>query len=115
MLARVVSYTERGDGIRLITARLATGNERRQYDEQTRGTARSSDRMEPGYDLGKGSRGKHAYPRRMRYKVVVLAPDVACRFPTADNVNETFGAVARLMKHRQRNRKHWKNQALRAR
>ena len=33
MLARVVSYTERGDGIRLITARLATGNERRQYDE----------------------------------------------------------------------------------
>ena len=33
MLARVVSYTERGDGIRRMTARLATRNERRQYDE----------------------------------------------------------------------------------
>ena len=29
----VVSYTERGNRIRLISARLATGNERRQYEE----------------------------------------------------------------------------------
>lgn len=29
----VVSYTERGDRIRLITARHATRNERRQYEE----------------------------------------------------------------------------------
>ena len=29
----VVSYTERGDRIRLISARLATRNERRQYEE----------------------------------------------------------------------------------
>ena len=29
----VVSYTERADRIRLISARLATRNERRQYEE----------------------------------------------------------------------------------
>ena len=29
----VVSYTERGNRIRLISARLATGNERRRYEE----------------------------------------------------------------------------------
>ncbi len=29
----VVSYTERGDKIRLISARKATKNERRQYEE----------------------------------------------------------------------------------
>ena len=29
----VVSYTERGNRIRLISARLATGNERKQYEE----------------------------------------------------------------------------------
>lgn len=29
----VVSYTERGDRIRLISARFATRNERRQYEE----------------------------------------------------------------------------------
>ena len=31
----VVSYTERGNKIRLISARLATRNERKQYEEAT--------------------------------------------------------------------------------
>jgi uncharacterized DUF497 family protein len=29
----VVSYTERGDSMRIISARRATGNERKQYEE----------------------------------------------------------------------------------
>jgi len=68
--------------------------------KQTRGRARSSGRMRPEYDFSKGLRGKHAARYASGTNVVVLAPDVASHFPTADEVNETLRAVARLIERR---------------
>lgn len=56
--------------------------------------------MRPEYDFGRGVRGKHAAQHASGSNVVVLAPDVARNFPTADDVNETLRAVAKLMGRR---------------
>jgi len=62
--------------------------------------ARTLDRMRPEYDFSKGVRGKHAARYASGANVVVLAPDVASQFRTADDVNETLRAVARLIERR---------------
>ena len=67
--------------------------------KQTRTKARSST-MRPEYDFSEGVRGKHAGRYASGTNVVVLAPDVASQFPTADDVNETLRAVARLIERR---------------
>jgi hypothetical protein len=59
--------------------------------------------MRPEYDFSDGIRGKHAARYASGSNVVVLAPDVAREFPTADEVNKTLRAVAKLVgsrKHR---------------
>ncbi len=66
----------------------------------TRVKARSSDLMRPEYDFSKGVRGKHAARYASGTNVVVLAPDVARQFQTADDVNETLRAVAKLIERR---------------
>jgi hypothetical protein len=58
---------------------------------------RRSDAMRPEYDFSKGVRGKHAARYRAGTNVVVLAPDVAGQFRTADEVNETLRAAARSL------------------
>ena len=68
--------------------------------KQTRSRKPNSDRMRPEYDFGKGVRGKHAARYASGTNVVVLEPDVASHFRTADEVNETLRAVARLMESR---------------
>ena len=67
--------------------------------------ARSSDQMRPEYDFSKGVRGKHAARYAAGSNVVVLAPDVASQFQTADDVNETLRAVAKLVERRTNRRK----------
>ena len=68
--------------------------------KQNSGKVRSSDPMRPEYDFGKGARGKHAARYASGTNVVVLAPDVARQFQTADDVNETLRAVAKLIERR---------------
>ena len=68
--------------------------------KQTRRRARSSGPMRPEYDFSKGVRGKHAARYASGTNVVVLAPDVASHFQTADEVNETLRAVTRLIERR---------------
>jgi phosphoribosylpyrophosphate synthetase len=74
--------------------------------KQTRGKARNSDRMRPEYDFSKGARGKHAARYASGTNVVVLAPDVASQFRTADDVNDTLRAVTRLIERRRSRSKH---------
>lgn len=52
--------------------------------------------MRPEYDFRKGVRGKHAARYAEGTNVVVLEPDVAREFRTAEQVNETLRAVSRL-------------------
>jgi len=57
-------------------------------------------KVRPEYDFSKGVRGKHAARYASGTNVVVLAPDVATQFRTADDVNDTLRAVARLIERR---------------
>ena len=70
--------------------------------KQNKRKARSSDQMRPEYDFSKGVRGKHATRYAAGSNVVVLAPDVASQFQTADDVNETLRAVAKLVERRRK-------------
>ena len=65
--------------------------------------------MRPEYDFSKGLRGKHADRYASGTNVVVLAPDVATHFQTAEDVNETLRAVARLIERKKNRGKHQKN------
>ena len=57
-------------------------------------------KMRPEYDFSQGVRGKHAARYASGTNAVVLAPDVAKQFRTADDVNDTLRAVARLIERR---------------
>ena len=77
--------------------------------KQTRRAGRSSNRMRSEYDFNKGTRGKHAARYASGTNVVVLAPDVASQFQTADEVNETLRAVAKLIERQKIRGKHQRN------
>jgi len=63
----------------------------------------AKDTMRPEYDFSKGVRGKHAAKYAAGTNVVVLEPDVAREFRTAEQVNETLRAVSKMLQqHRKR-------------
>lgn len=68
-----------------------------------------NDDLRPEYDLGRllktGVQGKYAERYREGTNLVLLAPDVAEAFPTADSVNDTLRLVLQLTKLRSRKRK----------
>ncbi len=68
-----------------------------------------NDDLRPEYDLGPllktGVQGKYAARFREGTNLVLLAPDVAEAFPTAEAVNETLRLVLQLTKLRARKRK----------
>ena len=60
------------------------------------------DTMRPEYDFSKGVRGKHAARYAAGTNVVVLEPDVAAEFRTAEDGNDTLRAVADILRRRQK-------------
>ena len=64
-------------------------------------TKRTSD-MRAEYDFSKGVRGKYAKRYAQGANVVLLAPDVAKVFPTAEAVNESLRALAGILRRRSR-------------
>jgi len=68
-----------------------------------------SDDLRPEYDLSQllktGVRGKYAERFREGTNLVLLAPDVAEAFPTAEAVNETLRLVLQLTKLRSQRRR----------
>ena len=66
---------------------------------------RRTGEMRPEYDFSKGVRGKHSARYASGSNVVVLAPDVARQFPTAEDVNETLRAVAKISERRSRKKR----------
>jgi hypothetical protein len=58
--------------------------------------------MRAAYDFSKGVRGKHAMQYAAGTNVVVIEPDVAAEFKTAEEVNETLRAVAQLLQRRRK-------------
>lgn len=63
-----------------------------------------SDGLRPEYDLDKllptGVQGKYAQRFREGTNLVLLAPDVADAFPTAESVNEALRLVQQLVELR---------------
>jgi hypothetical protein len=57
---------------------------------------RGDDDLLPHYDFSGGVRGKYAARYREGTNVVVLAPDVAARFPDSAAVNRALRALAEL-------------------
>jgi hypothetical protein len=68
-----------------------------------------NDDLRPQYDLGQllpaGVQGKYAKRFREGTNLVLLAPDVAEAFPTAEAVNETLRLVLQLTKLRAEKRR----------
>jgi uncharacterized protein len=78
----VVVHTDREREIRVISARRATPRERRFHEE--------------GYKLGRAR--PYAAALQRGSNVVVLEPDVAAAFPSAEAENEALRAVMRASK-----------------
>jgi hypothetical protein len=68
-----------------------------------------NDDLRSEYDLGEllktGVQGKYAQRYREGTNLVLLAPDVAEAFPTAETVNETLRLVLQLAELRAKRRK----------
>ena len=69
---------------------------------QKRNQKPNSGAMRAEYDFSRGIRGKHAAQYAAGTNVVVIEPDVAAEFPTAEEVNETLRAVAQLLQRRRK-------------
>jgi hypothetical protein len=80
-----VAHTERVDRICIMSARRASRKERRDYEETS---SKSTERgMRDEYDFSGGVRGKYARRYARGTNVVVLEPDVAKVFPSAEAAN----------------------------
>jgi hypothetical protein len=62
------------------------------------------DTMRAEYDFTNAIRGKHAARYASGTNVVVLDPDVAAEFQTAEEVNEALRAVAQIVRRRNERR-----------
>ena len=62
-------------------------------------SAKAADReMQPEYDFSHGVRGKHFRRYQRGANVVVLEPDVARVFSTAETVNDSLRALAGIIR-----------------
>ncbi len=84
----VVAHSDRGDTIRIISARAASRRERRQYE-----AGGWIAEMRSEYDFSDGVRGKYADRFSGDCVLVQLDPDVAAAFPDSEAVNETLRAL----------------------
>ena len=91
----VVVHTERGDNMRIISARVADENDgvMKKVREKNNGMLRE-------YDFSQGVRGKYARRYGRGTNVVVLEPDVAKAFPNAEAVNSSLRSLAEIIRRR---------------
>jgi hypothetical protein len=64
----------------------------------------SADEILPEYDFRNAPRNKYASRYAAGSSVVVLEPDVAAAFPTAQEANEALRALATIMEKHRRHR-----------
>ena len=96
----VVVHVDRGDEMRIVSARGATAREKRQRMEKAKGD-RVRD-VEAEYDFSSGERGRYAKRFAEGTNVVVLDPDVAEVFRTSAEVNEALRALVSIAKRERR-------------
>jgi len=59
---------------------------------------KAKERMLPEYDFRGGVRGKYARRYAKGTNIVLLAPDVAKRFPSSESVNDALRAVIEMQR-----------------
>src|SRR5882724_7510367 len=84
---------------------LPVGWKERPMKQRKTKSRQADDSLRPEYDFSQGVRGKHAARYAAGTNVVVLEPDVASAFPTAEAVNEALRALAQIMRRRASSRK----------
>ena len=89
----VVVHTDRGNNIRIISARAASRRERKFYEKDTCKLSRESIQHE--YDFSQGVRGKYVRRYAQGTNVVVLEPDVARVFSNSEAVNASLRKIIR--------------------
>jgi hypothetical protein len=89
----VVVHTERGDHIRIISARVAA---RQGELMKKKAEIQPDPEMLDEYDFTKGVRGKYAERYAGGSNVVVLSPDVAEVFPDSESVNEALRTLIKI-------------------
>ena len=75
---------------------MSTKKNPRKTALKRRGRSALSAEMRPEYDFSRGVRAKYAARFRAGANVVVLDPDVAARFPTAQAVNRALRALVKI-------------------
>ena len=92
-----MSFAHRGSSIRIISARVTTRREREHMKKMP--TRVETDEMRPEYDFDYSKARPNPYAARLKGHsvAVLLAPDVAPSFPTADSVNDILRAVIKAV------------------
>jgi hypothetical protein len=91
----VVAHTERDDAIRLISARVATTQEKRRGAMKRKLLVEDDDlRAEYDFDFSEGERGRY-YKRLLKEgsNIVLLEPDIAEAFPDSAAVNSALRSI----------------------
>jgi hypothetical protein len=86
-----VAHTARESRVRIISARRATRQEQRQYEEEL--AKRGGDELRPEYDLARlkgGGRGKYYKQASAGTNLIPPDPDVARAFPDSSSVNRAL-------------------------
>jgi uncharacterized DUF497 family protein len=82
----VVTYAERGDRIRIISARRATRSEKRRYMKKDFDVINDLDDIEPEYDFSGGVRGKYYQPGKTIIRMTI-DEDVARHYWSSELLN----------------------------
>jgi uncharacterized DUF497 family protein len=89
----VVTYAERGDHIRIISARRPTRAEKRRYMKEDldliNDTIDDSDDMQPEYDFSRGVRGRYSDPGKTIIRMTI-DEDVARHYWSSELVNKAL-------------------------
>jgi uncharacterized DUF497 family protein len=94
-----VMYVERGEAIRIVSARRRPARSEGIMKKPSKAVA--ADEILPEYDFSRASRNKYASRYAEGSAVVVLEPDVAATFPTSGEANAALRALAAIIQKHQ--------------
>jgi len=89
----VVSHTDTGEGVRIISARTATATKEGAMSQEP-----EDDDLEPEYDFSGAVRGKYYHRYQQGTNVVLLDADVAQAFKDSESVNRALRLLLDLAK-----------------
>jgi hypothetical protein len=95
-------FVERGDKIRVISARRATASSVATMKKRSRAVPDSADDLRPEYRFDYSKARPNPYADRLKGQAVavLLDPEVAAAFPTSESVNTALRSIMGLVSRR---------------